>query len=102
MEHLAERDAAERGVDEVVQRRMVRFAEVLPGAAAERGHRRRLVEAQAIGAAGVEVVVALVGVADLVDEEVVQIPDPALLHVRPPRLGRDLRGDLAACRLASP
>ncbi len=34
--------------------------------------------------------------ADLIDREVVQVPDPPLLHVGPPRLGRDLRGGLAA------
>jgi hypothetical protein len=60
MEHLAERDAAERRVDEVIQRGMVRLAVVLPGGAAEGCEGRRFVEAQTIGAAGVEVVVALV------------------------------------------
>ena len=34
--------------------------------------------------------------ADLVDREVVQIPHPALLHVRPPALWRDMGRDLAA------
>jgi hypothetical protein len=33
---------------------MVGLAEVLPGGAAERGHGRRLVEAQPVGAAGSE------------------------------------------------
>ena len=56
----------------------------------------RLPEAQAVGPAGVEIVVALVGMADLVDLEVVEVPDPALFHVRPPGLRRDLRGVLAA------
>ena len=102
MEHLPERDPAECGVDEVVQRGMVRFAKVLPGAATERGHGRRLVEAQAIGATGRVVVIALVGVADLVDREIVQVPDPSVLHVRPPRLGRDSRGDLAAYQIRGP
>ena len=39
MEHLAERDATEGGIYEVVQRGMVGFAEELPGCAAESGHR---------------------------------------------------------------
>ena len=96
MEHLAQRDAAQRRVDEVVQRRMVGLAVVLPGGAAEGRHRRRLVEAQPVGAPGGVVVAALIGVADLVDREVVEIPDPALLHVCPPGLRGDLGGDLAA------
>ena len=81
---------------EIVQRRVVGLAEVLPRAAAERGDAGRFPEAEAVGAAGGEVVVSLVGVAELVDHEIVQIPDPALLHVGPPRLRRDLRGHLAA------
>ena len=96
MKHLAERDAAQRRVDEVVQGRVVRLAEILPGGAAEGRHGRRLIEAQAVGPARVEVVVALIRVADLVDGEVVQVPDPPLLHVGPPGLGRDSRRHLAA------
>ena len=96
VEHLAERDAAERRVDEVVHRRQVGLAEILPGAAAEGGQRRRLVEAQAVGAARGEVVVPLVRMTELIDGEVVEIPDPPVLHVGPPRLRRDLRRDLAA------
>ena len=49
MQHLAERDAAEGDVDEVVQRGMVGFAEELPGGAAEGRDRGRLVEVQAVG-----------------------------------------------------
>ena len=90
MEHLAERDSAERGVDEVVERCLVRLAEVLPRGAAERGETRRLPEIEAVGAASREVVVALVRVADLVDGEVIEIPFPTPLHVRPPGLWRDL------------
>src|SRR6187399_2153758 len=95
MEDLAERDAAERRVDEVVQRRLVGLAEVLPRAAAERCDRRRLPEVQAVRARAREVVVALIRVAELIDDEVVEIPDPAMLHVVPPRGGRDARGDLS-------
>ena len=96
VKHLSERDAAQRRVDEVVQGRVVGFAEILPGAAAEGRHGRRLIEAQAVGPASREVVVALIRVADLVDGEVVQVPDPSLLHVVPPRLGRDPGGHLPA------
>ena len=53
-------------------------------------------------APGVEVVVALIRVADLVDAEVVQVPHPALLHVGPPRLRRHLRRDLAAHEIGEP
>ena len=84
MEHLAEGDAAKCRIDEVVQRRVIGLAEIFPRAAAERRDPSRFPETQAVGAAGVVVVVALVGVADLVDEEIVQVPDPALLHVGPP------------------
>ena len=96
MKHLAERDAAQGRVDEVVQGRVVGLAEILPGAAAEGRHGRRLIEAQAVGPACREVVVALIRVADLVDGEVVQVPDPPLLHVVPPCLGRDPRRHLPA------
>ena len=40
VKHLAERDAAQRRVDEVVQGRVVRLAEILPGGAAEGRHGR--------------------------------------------------------------
>ena len=96
VERLAERDAAERGVDEVVQRGVVGLAEILPGGAAEGGQRRRLVEVQAVGSPRIEVVAALVGMAELVDREVIQVPDPSLLHVGPPGLRRHTRRHLAA------
>ena len=102
MKHLAQRDAAQRRVDQVVQRGVIGLAEVLPGAAAKRGDTGRLPEAQPVRAPGVEVVVALIRVADLVDDEIVQVPHPPLLHVGPPRLRGNPRGDLAAheiCRL---
>src|SRR6185295_18948183 len=102
MEHLAERDAAEGRVDEVVQRGVVGLAEELPGGAAEGGDRGRLVEAEAVGSPGVEIVVALIRMADLIDREVIQIPHPPLLHVRPPRLWRDTAGDLAARQVPQP
>src|SRR5678815_5687207 len=96
MEHLAERDATERGVDEVVERGLIRLAEVLPRAAAERGETRRLPEVHPVGAARREVVVALIRVADLIDGEVIEVPFPTPLHVRPPGLRRDLGGVLSA------
>ena len=102
MEHLAERDAAERGVDEVVHRRQVGLAEVLPRAAAERSQRRRLVEAQAVGAARIEVIVPLVRMTELIDLEVIEVPHPPVLHVGPPRLRRDPRRDLAADQVRDP
>jgi hypothetical protein len=57
VKHFAERDAAKRGVDDIVQRRLVGLAEIFPGA--ERRERRGLVETQTVGAPRVEVVVAL-------------------------------------------
>ena len=45
---------------------------------------------------GGEIVAALVGVADLIDGEIIQVPHDSLLHVRPPRFRRDSGGDLAA------
>jgi hypothetical protein len=95
VEHLTERDAAEGRVDEVVHRGVVGLAEIFPRTAAERRDPGRFPEAQAIGAPGIEVVIALIRVADLIDDEIVEVPHPALLHVGPPRGGGDLRGNLA-------
>src|SRR5262245_10261729 len=96
MEHLAQRHAAERRVDEIVERGLIRLAEVLPGAAAKRGDSRRLPEVHAVGASAVEIVIALIRVADLVDGEVVEVPLPSSLHVLPPRLRCDFGGVLSA------
>src|SRR4029453_8653234 len=59
-------------------------------------NRGGLVEAETVGARGVEIVVPLIRVADLIDGEVVEVPDPSLLHVRPPRFRRDAGRDLTA------
>ena len=69
MKHFPERDPAKRRVDEVVERRLIRFAEVPPGAAPERGQGGRFPEIQPVGSPGREVVVPLIGVADLVDRK---------------------------------
>ena len=96
VEHLTESDSSHGRVDEVVERGLIGLPEVLPGATAERGERRRFPEVQSVGAPRREVVVALVRVADLIDGEIIEVPFPTPLHVDPPGLRCDLRGVLSA------
>ena len=81
VEDLAEEGPGHRGGDLVVDGGGLRLGEHLPGPAADEGGGRRDPEAVTQGAGSVEVDAPLVGMGELVGEELVLVVDPGVAEV---------------------
>lgn len=95
IEHFTQRDATERGVEQVIRRGRPDLTKQLPRQASHEGPGRRLPEVVAIGAGGVEVEAAVVRMGELVVQEGVVVPLPGKREVVAPGLGGEL-GPLGA------
>src|SRR5213078_310814 len=96
IERLAQRNAAGTRVQQVIGGGGELFGEQLPHSTAAVGPGDRSPEAVSVGPGAIEVQIAVVGVAELVVDEVIVIPLPRVLEVLLPRLEADLSPRLVA------
>ena len=94
MKHLTQRDSAEARHEPVIERRPVRFAEVLPRPRAEERERDRLEIAEPIGTGGVEVESPMIGVREHVRRKGVLVPLPPKPKIAAPGAGARSRPGL--------
>ena len=96
IQRLPQGDTARTRVQDVIRGGGELLTELLPHETAAVGPRHRTPEAVAVGPGAIEVQIAVVGVAELVVDEVIVIPLPRVLEVLLPRLEADLSPRLVA------